>query len=127
MTREDIINFARLILTQCDGAFSRDKKGYDLFDAVTVREILRPDIFGISELSNEEGEYLRRKLLRYKKQIHKIAIQHDIPAAQIEIGLRKLAEPVSDNYIIIHGQLKRGSPYGRISAKWAKENLGFGR
>jgi hypothetical protein len=127
MTREDVLNFARLVLTQCDGAWSRDKKGYDLFDAVTVREILRPDIFGITELSNEEVEYLRLKLLRYKKQIRKLASEFNVPKDKIELGLQKLDEPVAECSVIIHGQVKKGEPYGRISARWVKENLGFGR
>ena len=121
--KEDILNFARLVLTQCDGAFSRDEKGYDLFDAITVREILSPDIFGISELSDYEVEYLREKLLRYKKQIRKIAVQYGIPESRIEEGLKALDEPVAKSSIIIRGQVKRGSPYGRISLKWIRENL----
>jgi len=125
MTREDVLNFARLVLTQCDGAFRRDKKGYDAFDAVAVREILRPDIFGVSELVDEEVEYLRRKLLRYKKQIRKIASEFGVPKDKIDLGLKKLDEPICDNWLIIRGQEKRGGPYGRISVKWSRENLGF--
>lgn len=123
MTREDVLNFARIVLTQCDGAFARDGKGYDAFDAVTVRQILNPDIFGISELADEEIEYLRLKLLRYKKQIRQIASEHGIPKHRIEMGLKKLDEPVCDNWVIARGQEKRGGPYGRISLKWSKEHL----
>lgn len=121
MAREDVLNFARLVLTQCDGAFRRDKKGYDLFDAVTVREILRPDIFGITDLADEEVEYLRQKLLRYKKQIRKIATAHGVPKRRIEAGLKKLEQPISECSVIIHGQVKKGQPYGRISAKWLSQ------
>lgn len=121
MTRKDVLNFAHLILTQCDGAFKRDKKGYDLFDAITVRQILKSDIFGIADLSNEEIEYLRRKLLRYKEQIRKIALQHNFSKDQIEMGLKKLEQPVASSAIIIRGCVGKGRPYGRISLKWLRK------
>lgn len=120
MAREDVLNMARLVLTQCDGAVTRDKKGYDSFDAVTVRQFLNPDIFGISELADEEVEYLRRKLLRYRKQIWKIAIESGISEALVKEGLKKLDTPVAESSIIIRGKVGRGSPYGRISHKWYK-------
>jgi len=125
MTKEDILNFAHLVLSQCCGPFVRDKKGYDRFDAYTVRDILEPDIFGIAELEDEEVEYLRQKLLRYKKQILKIAAEHGISQEKIEEGLGKLDEPIAEGSIIIYGRVKPRSPYGRISLKWVKENSLF--
>jgi len=69
---EKIIEAAKLILSVCNGAFSRDKKGYDRFDAGYSRTILLgPDIFGREGLTPEEVEWLRRKLLRYKRQLQK--------------------------------------------------------
>ena len=64
MAREDVLNAAHIILSQCRGPLVKDKKGYDAFDAFTVREMLSPDIFGITELEDEEVEYIRQKLLR---------------------------------------------------------------
>lgn len=117
-----MLNFANLILSQCHGPFICDKKGYDKFDAYTVRDLLEPDIFGIAELMDAEVEYLRQKLLRYKKQILKIAKEHGISQEKIETGLKKLDDPVAEGSIIIYGQVEPGSPYGRISLKWVKEN-----
>lgn len=125
MAKEDVLNFAHLVLSQCHGPFIRDKKGYDKFDAYTVRDILEPDIFGITELEDEEVEYLRQKLLRYKNQIRKMALNGGIPQEKIEIGLKKLDESITEGSLIIHGQVKSGSPYGRISLKWVKENSNF--
>lgn len=123
MGRDDVLNIARLLLARCDGAISRDEKGYDVFDAVTVRQILSPDIFGIKELMDEEVEYLRLKLLRYKKQLRKVGLQFNIPPNKIDEALRKLDEPITKSAVIIRGQEVRGGPYGRISMKWVKENL----
>jgi len=125
MTKEDVLNFANLILTQCCGPFIKDKKGYDKFDAYTVRDILEPDIFGITELEDEEVEYLRQKLLRYKKQIVKIAREHNISQEKIDENLKKLDDPISESSVIIHGQINSKSPYGRISLKWVRENGRF--
>lgn len=121
MTKEDILNIARLILTQCDGAISRDRKGYDNHDAVTVRELLSPDLFGISGLVDMEVEYLRRKLLRYTKQLRKIGGDYEYSEEQIDDLCRKLEEPICKNWGIAHGQVERGGPYGRISLKWPRE------
>jgi len=115
--REDVLNIAHLVLAHCDGAIHRDERGYDIFDAVTVREILSPDIFGVSELMDEEVEYLRLKLLRYKKQIEKIATEHGVPLDNINEALKKLEEPLAESSVIIHGKPKLGR-YGRISLKW---------
>lgn len=117
--RDDVLNFARLLLTQCDGAFSRDEKGYDIFDAFTVRQILNPDIFDISELADEEVEYLRQKLLRYKKQIRKVATEFGVPKDKVETGLEKLDEPVAECSVLIRGQVKKAR--GRISLKWLRQ------
>jgi len=118
LSREDVLNIARLVLAHCDGAIHRDERGYDIFDAVTVREILNPDIFGVGELMDEEVEYLRLKLLRYKKQIQKIAVEHGVPQEKITEALKKLDEPLAESSVIIHGKLKGNSQYGRISLKW---------
>lgn len=127
MTKEDVLTFARLILTQCHGPFIRDKKGYDRFDAYTVRDLLSPDIFGISDLELEEVEYLRQKLLRYKKQIIKFAKENNIPQEKIDEGLKKLNEPITDGRCwIIYGQVDSKSPYGRLSYKWIKNKLKVG-
>jgi len=117
-----VLNIARLVLAYCDGAISRDKRGYDIFDAVTIRQILNPDIFGVGELMDEEIEYLRLKLLRYKKQIQKIAVEHDVPQEKIAEALRKLEEPLAESSVIIRGNLK-GGQYGRISLKWLTERF----
>jgi len=123
LAREDVLNTAKLILRYCDGAIARDKEGYDLFDAVTVRELIFPDIFGETELADEEVEYLRRKLLRYKNQLRKMGRGFGYSEATIEKSILKLDEPICDNWLIAHGQEKMGSPYGRISIKWMKEHL----
>ena len=125
MTKEDVLNFAYLILSRCHGPFERDKKGYDKFDAYTVRDILEPDIFGITELEDEEVEYLRQKLLRYKNQAKNLAEEFGIPRDKIEENIKKIDEPISEISVIIYGQVKQGSPYGRISLKWVKENSNF--
>ncbi|GAI50493.1 unnamed protein product, partial [marine sediment metagenome] len=114
-----------LVLGQCRGPFIRDKKGYDKFDAYTVRDILEPDIFGITELEDEEVEYLRQKLLRYKNQAKKLAEEFGIPRDKIEENIKKIDEPIAEGSIIIHGQVKPGCPYGRISLKWVKKNSNF--
>jgi len=68
-----IIEGAQLILSVCDGAFSRDEQGYDIFDASHFRGFLRyPDIFGVEGLTPEEIEWMRRKLLRYKRQLREM-------------------------------------------------------
>jgi len=125
MTKEDVLNVAKLILKFCDGAVSKDKRGYDLFDAVTVRQFLYPSIdgYGIEDLEPEEIEYLRRKLLRYRKQLRKIALLYGIPSQNIDNAIRRIEEPVSENWLIIHGQIKHGEPYGRMSLKWVREHL----
>lgn len=125
MAKEDVLNFAYLVLSQCHGPFVRDKKGYDMFDAFTVREILKPDIFGITELEDEEVEYLRQKLLRYENQAKKLAEEFGIPRDKIEENIKKIDEPIAESSIIIHGQVKPGGPYGRISLKWVKKNSNF--
>jgi len=120
--RENILNVARLILALCDGACSKDKHGYDKFDAVTVRRILYPDIFGITELSDAELEYLREKLLRYLNQIRKIGKDYGFTKEQIEDICRKIEAPISDYSVFIRGKVK-GKRYGRISEKWLQENV----
>lgn len=125
MSREDVLNFARLILSQCRGPFVRDKEGYDKFDAFTVREILSPDIFGIRELEDEEVEYLRQKLLRYRNQLRKTAPNFNIPKEKIEDFLKKIDKPVSESSFLAYGREKTDTPYGRISLKWVKEHSNF--
>jgi len=74
-----IIEAAEKILSICDGAFTRDEKGYDIFDAGHFRGFLRfPDIFGVEGLTPEEVEWMRRKLLRYKKQLLKVGFDISI-------------------------------------------------
>ena len=109
--REYILNAARILLTRCDGAFTKDEEGYDKFDAVTVRQILNPDIFGISELADDEVEYLREKLLRYKQQL-----------GELGVDCGRLERPITNGSIIIRGTTDDGRS-GRISAKWMNENL----
>ena len=113
---------ANLVLTQCRGPLVKDKIGYDMFDAFTVRDILYPDIFGIDELCDEEIEYLRLKLLRYKEQIQKIGLAHGYNNEQIEKALQKLDDPICEGSIFIRGKAD-GTPYGRISYKWVKDNI----
>lgn len=122
MGREDVLTVARLILSQCDGAMSRDHKGYDVFDRFTVRDMLMPDIFCTDDISDEEMEYLRQKLLRYKKQLRKIAKDYGYTQSQIEKALQKLDDPICERSIYIKGKAE-GTEYGRISYKWLKENL----
>ena len=122
MGREDVLNIARIILSQCDHAISKDKKGYDRFDAFTVRDILYPDIFGNSDISDEEVEYLREKLLRYRTQLREIAMDYGYSELHIEIVLHKLEEPICENSILIRGRAE-GTDYGRISYKWFKEKF----
>jgi len=117
-----VLNIARLVLAYCDGAIHRDERGYDIFDAVTVRQILSPDIFGVSELMDEEVEYLRLKLLRYKKQIEKIALEHGVSQEKIREELEKLDTPLAESSVIIRGKPK-GGQYGRISLKWLTERF----
>jgi len=74
-----IIEGAKLVLSVCDGAFKRDEEGYDIFDAGHFRGFLRyPDIFGIEGLTPEEIEWMRRKLLRYKKQLRNMGFDTSI-------------------------------------------------
>jgi len=68
-----IIEGAQLVLSVCDGAFSKDERGYDIFDAVHFRDFLsHPDIFGVEGITPEEVEWMRRKLLRYKRQLQEM-------------------------------------------------------
>jgi len=68
-----VIEGALLVLSVCDGAFSRDERGYDVFDAGLMRSFLcYPDIFGVEGLTPEEVEFIRRKLLRYRKQLREM-------------------------------------------------------
>jgi len=68
-----IIEGAQLILSVCDGAIFKDEQGYDIFDASHFRGFLRyPDIFGVEGLTPEEIEWMRRKLLRYKRQLREM-------------------------------------------------------
>jgi len=74
-----IIEAAQLVLSVCDGAITRDKEGYDIFDAGYFRGFLRyPDIFGVEGLTPEEVEWMRRKLLRYKRQLRKMGFDTSV-------------------------------------------------
>lgn len=103
--REYVLKALRTLLQYCDGAFERDEMGYDRFDAKTARKFLRPDIDGVEGLADEEIEYLRRKLLRYRKQL-----------GEYGIDVSKLENPVAETWAVAHGQ-RKGGPYGRISIK----------
>lgn len=121
--KDDVLDMARLVLSQCDGAMTKDGKGYDVFDRFTVRDMLMPDIFGNEGLSDEEIEYLRGKLLRYKGQIRKFGLAYGYSESQIEKALKKLDEPICKNSIYIKGRAD-GTEYGRISYNWLKDKLG---
>ena len=71
-----IMDAWRLLLSVCDGAELRDKKGYDRFDAFTMRLFLYKDLFGREEITPQEVEFIRRKLLRYREQLKKLGYQH---------------------------------------------------
>jgi hypothetical protein len=74
-----IIEASELILSVCDGAFSRDEEGYDIFDAKHFRDFLvYPDIFGVEGLTPEEVEWMRRKLLRYKRQLQEMGFDTSV-------------------------------------------------
>ncbi|MBA7602744.1 hypothetical protein ES703_09840 [subsurface metagenome] len=74
-----IIEASNMVLNVCDGAFTRDEEGYDIFDAGHFRGFLNhPDIFGVKDLTPEEVEWMRRKLLRYKKQLQKMGLDASI-------------------------------------------------
>jgi len=77
--RKQIVEAAKQVLSVCDGAFARDEKGYDIFDAGHFRGFLiYPDIFGFEGLTPEEVEWMRRKLLRYKDQLRKLGFDPSI-------------------------------------------------
>jgi len=103
---EKIIKGAELILSVCDGAFSHDEKGYDILDAGHFRGFLRyPDIFGVEGLTPEEVEWMRRKLLRYKRQLWKMGFETGI-----------LDQPIHSTAFFAHakdwsGQWLRLSPH----------------
>lgn len=120
--RENILSVTKLILAHCDGAVSKDKSGFDKFDAVTVRWILYPDVFGVTELSNAELEYLRQKLLRYLNQLRRIGKYYGFTKEQIEDACHKIETPISDYSVFIRGKVN-GKCYGRISEKWLQENV----
>jgi len=74
-----IIEGAQLILSVCDGAIFRDEQGYDIFDASHFRNFLRyPEIFGVEGLAPEEVEWIRRKLLRYKRQLQEMGFDTSV-------------------------------------------------
>lgn len=99
MTRSEtelrkIIEASNMVLSVCDGAFARDEEGYDILDAGHFRGFLNhPDIFGVEGLAPEEIEWMRRKLLRYKKQLRKMGLDTSV-----------LDKPVHPVAFFAHGQ-----------------------
>jgi len=118
--KRSILAVAYFILEYCDGAWSRDKQGYDIFDAYTVRAILSPDIFGDTELSDEELEFLRQKLLRYRNQVRRLTKKYGSYNRKIEMLLSRLEQPVCSNSFICFVKMKDGRE-GRLSLKNLKK------
>ncbi len=103
MGKEDVLNVANLILSQCNYAQTRDKKGYDIFDATTVRRILR-----IRDLDDGEVEYLRLKLLRYLKQLKKLGKESGFSEDRIEEACNKIKESVAPYSVICQFRIDKG-------------------
>jgi len=120
MGRDEVLACAYFVLQYCDGAWSRDEQGYDVFDAVTVRLLLSPDVFGDLELHDDEIEYLRQKLLRYRTQIRTLALEEGRDPAKVERTLKELERPLSEepNLIKVHLETYKGTVlHGRINPK----------
>ena len=73
---EKIIDAWKRLLGVCDGAISRDEQGFSLFDAFNMRLYYRSDLFGVERITPEEVEFLRRKLLKYRKQLKELGYRY---------------------------------------------------
>ena len=68
-----VLNAGYRILKVCDGAQSKDKRGFNKPDAVLIRELyFKP----AEELTMENVEFIRRKLLNYEIQLTKFGIDY---------------------------------------------------
>jgi len=102
MSREQVLNVAKLILTQCDCCMSKDKQGYNKFDCLVVRKLIALG----DDIADQEVEYLRQKLLHYLKQFKDIGTQFEIPDKKIEEVIKELEKSICESGYICNFQTK---------------------
>jgi len=96
--KDVVLKAFRLLLSHCDGAVSKDGEGFDIFDAGTMRFFSFPEMFGNDEISDEEGEFIRLKLIRYREQLKKYGFEE----------VDKLYEPVSKTWFFARAEDEDG-------------------